>query len=85
MSQTLEEQISNNEERLWIVNLNIDYFFMAKYNYLLIEAICNQIVKEKAKIAVLTIALSPECCNGWDNSIRVYNYVAERLSLEMRL
>lgn len=41
--------------------------------------------KRKGKIAVLTIALSPECCNGWDNSIRVYNYVAERLSLEMRL
>ena len=50
-----------------------------------IEAICNQIVKEREKIAVLTIALSPECCNGWDNSIRVYNYIAERLSLEMRL
>lgn len=49
-----------------------------------IEAVCNQIVRGKAKIAVLTIALSPDCCNGW-NSIRVYNYAAERLSLEMRL
>ena len=30
LSQTLEEQISNNEERLWIVNLDIDYFFNDK-------------------------------------------------------
>ena len=37
LSQTLEEQISNNEERLWIVNLDIDFFFMAKYNYLLMH------------------------------------------------
>ncbi len=37
LSQTLEEQISNNEERLWIVNLDIDYFFTARYNYLLMH------------------------------------------------
>lgn len=88
LSQTLEEQIGNNDGRLWIVNLDIDYFFndeLQLFTDEYIEAICNQIVKEKAKIAVLTIALSPECCNGWDNSIRVYNYIAERLSLEMRL
>lgn len=39
----LEEQISNNEERLWIVNLDIDLiiFFMARYNYLLMHTDLN--------------------------------------------
>ena len=66
----------------------VDYFFnnnVQLFTETYIESICTQIVKEKAKIAVLTIALSPDCCGGWENAIRVYNYIAERLFLEMRL
>ena len=88
LSRLLEEQISNNKGRLWIVNLDVDYFFnnnVQLFTETYIESICTQIVKEKAKIAVLTIALSPDCCGGWENAIRVYNYIAERLFLEMRL
>ena len=33
------------------------------------------------RIAVMTIALSPECSGGWDNAIRVFNLVADKIDL----
>ena len=34
------------------------------------------------RLKVITVALSPECCGGWENSLRIYNRLAERLKVE---
>ena len=44
--------------------------------------IINNIKKAKDGIAVMTIALSPECCGGWDNAFRTYDLIAPILGLE---
>lgn len=88
LHHSLAEKLNDNEDRLWIVNFDIDYFFHDKcqlFSNEYIDAVCDQINQAMDKIAVLTIALSPECCYGWDNSIRVYNQIAKRLSIKMKL
>ena len=35
----------------------------------------------KDRIAVMTIALSPECCGGWENAIRIFNLLADKIDL----
>lgn len=64
----------------FIINLDIDYFFCDHPHYYmlftdyaienLIEGIMK-IVEDKRNI--LTIALSPECCGGWGNSLDFIN------------
>lgn len=75
----------NSSEQKWILNLDIDYFFKEELqistdNY--IEKVAVDIKKAMPNIACLTIALSPECCGGWNNAIRVYNIIASILNLE---
>lgn len=51
-----------------------------------IRIICREIRKELNNvIAVLTISMSPECCGGWSNTIRVINIIAEELGLTFRM
>jgi hypothetical protein len=67
---------SESEDNL-IINLDIDYFFCSNPHYFiffsdyaiakLVESIMRLVIDNKNNI--LTIALSPECCGGWDNSI----------------
>lgn len=59
-----------------IINLDIDYFFSDYPDYevvftnTIIAKIFNNINKLiEVNVSVLTIALSPECCGGWENSI----------------
>ena len=88
LNRSLEESLNNDDGRLWIINLDIDYFFNNKsqmFSSEYINSVCDQINRVKEKIAVVTIALSPECCGGWDNSIKVYNQIAGQLSIDMRL
>lgn len=63
-----------------IINLDIDYFFSDGPNYNLIfsdysiETVIATIMKlAENKNKVLTIAISPECCGGWSNSIDFVN------------
>ncbi len=59
-----------------IINLDIDYFFCSNPKYFvffsdqaikrLIENIIGLVADKKN---VLTIALSPDCCGGWENSL----------------
>jgi len=70
---------SEYEEKL-IINLDIDYFFCSNPNYFmlfsnyaikrLIEGIMKLVVDRKN---ILTIAMSPECCGGWKNSLEFMN------------
>lgn len=75
----------------FIFNLDIDYFFL-KYNdrYFQvfsdesIDIIFDQIAEVyfANRLKVITVALSPDCCGGWENSLRIYNRLAERLKVE---
>lgn len=88
--QNLEYTISE-EENQFIFNIDIDYFFL-KYNESYfqvfsdesIEIIFDQIANSyfSDRIRVITIALSPECCGGWGNSLKIYNRLAEKLNIE---
>ena len=81
---------SNNEIDKWIVNLDLDYFFQdfnneensqfltKKY----IRSICREIKQSLSKIDVVTIALSPEFCNGWGNSFHVLRIICNELGIE---
>lgn len=46
-----------------------------------IQAMASDINKAMDRIAVMTIALSPECCGGWENAIRVFNLLADKIDL----
>lgn len=73
--------------RKWILNLDLDYFFMKDWNgspqYLtdeFVHVIGKQIVAAMNRIHIFTIALSPECCGGWNNSF----HILENLSTEIQ-
>ncbi|WP_285826531.1 UPF0489 family protein [Bacteroides acidifaciens] len=73
----------------WIFNIDLDYFFNEDGIQLFtddyIKATVQSLKNGIEYVAVLTIALSPECCGGWDNAIRIMNIVTEELGLELRL
>ena len=73
----------------WILNLDIDYFFFENKFQLFtdeyIRTLCHDIIKGIDDIAVVTIALSPECCGGWDNSLRIANLISKELGLGFSL
>jgi len=60
----------------WIVNLDIDYLFSSRPQKLplfseeYVEAVALSIKRglDNGMIKVLTIALSPECCGGWEKA-----------------
>lgn len=89
--ENLDFLLTDNEEKT-ILNLDIDYFFGShnnKYFQLFsnesIDILFDQIQHcyfTTDKIEVFTVALSPECCGGWSNSIRIYNKLAERLKMD---
>lgn len=74
-----------NEETESILNLDLDYFFdsegMRIFSDDYILKLATNINNAMDRIAVLTIALSPECCGGWENAVEVYNIVADRIDL----
>lgn len=76
------------EHKNWIVNLDIDYFFIRvdgksfqiftdDYIIMLIKKIKENL----ENINVLTIALSPECCGGWGESFRITKIICEILEI----
>jgi hypothetical protein len=40
---------------------------------------------DEKRIKVLTIALSPECCGGWDESERILNLLTATLGITFNL
>lgn len=73
----------------WIFNFDLDYFFdsngMQLFTDNYIRATARNLKQGMKNVAILTIALSPECCGTWDNAIRIMNIVAEELELKLRL
>lgn len=71
----------------WIIDLDLDFFynknkgqFYQLYSDTTIIKVAEVLHKNIQKIDVLTIALSPECCGGWENSfkiLKIFNEVME--------
>jgi len=86
-----EDSYVTEQARLnkWILNIDVDYFFYEnKYQLFTddyIRQICSDILKGIDDIEVITIALSPECCGGWDKSYRIAKLMAESLGLDFKL
>ena len=80
-SQDLSRRISellNNHNRQWIVNFDLDFFYdndgdpeIIEINREYLHDILQAIANHRGNIAVLTIAMSPECCGGWNNAIHL--------------
>lgn len=78
--------IENNNG--WILNLDLDYFFSRVDEELIqifsdkaIQSLAKLIKKCLPKIDVFTIALSPECCGGWNESLRIMEIFSEILEI----
>ena len=75
----------NRHSEPFIFNLDLDYFFndrgMQLFSDDYIHAFASDVNMAMDRIAVMTIALSPECCGSWDNAIRVFNLIADRIDL----
>ena len=80
----------NDYKLPWIVNLDIDVFFTGDGRIQLfsdeyIRYIAEMLQKSMRRIAVLTIAVSPECLGGnsleeqWGNGFRVLKIMSEKL------
>lgn len=84
-----------DSKRQWIINLDIDLFFcndasdgqMQFHSDSYIESIGNAFKrqKDKGKIAVITIALSPEWSGGWEEAKRVCNILTKSMGIEFSL
>ena len=75
-----------------IINIDIDYFFVndgsriiscmsddfIKYLFMKIKAL-----NSKQNVKVITIALSPECCDGWGNAFRKMKLIKQCLDLDI--
>jgi len=88
----LGDDIKSKNSNKWIVNLDLDYFFLddddAYYQHLsdrYIKEICKNINDSIEHISVITIALSPECCGGWDKSYRIARMIANYFNLDFKL
>jgi hypothetical protein len=75
-----------------ILNLDIDYFFIHHGDSIIqffddeyIRVIAREISSAWNHIEVFTLCLSPECCGGWDNAVRVANIITGELGLEWEM
>ena len=75
-----------------ILNIDIDYFFKQDYetNFELFSDqtvifFSNWLVKNKNKFDIITIALSPECCDSWENSINMANKILKPLDIKIEI
>ncbi len=87
---------STSGEFKWIVNIDLDYFFQKiddtdiTLKFISDKAISFFLNKLKTyidndSIEVMTIALSPECCGSWENSIKIMKQFAKELNLEFTI
>ena len=88
----------NDSKETWVVNVDLDYFFHTlsgeedseyelmfsnEYMIRVFESIRDGI--KNAKIRVLTIALSPECCGGWQNAKMLCKKISDIMKLDFQL
>ena len=84
----INKWISRTENK-WILNIDLDYFFddggLQIFSEAYIRKLAHEVYLSLEHIAILTIALSPECCGSWQQSIWALNIFAEELHLELRI
>lgn len=86
--------ISNHKGK-WICNVDLDYFFFDKDSgnvaRMLTSSYCEKLFIEIGKklidgnIEVLTIAMSPDCCGGWQASENLLEEITESLGVKFSL
>jgi hypothetical protein len=91
--------LKNNlrDAKNWIINIDIDYFYcqyiddndrfynIRLYSKRFIQELVDTLLSYKNRIYSLTIALSPECCGGWDNAINICNFIVDRMKIDFSL
>ncbi len=94
-----EFNIWDLSSRLWheyenrkILNIDIDYFFKRDYHATfeifsaeLVDFFSSWLLKNKSHFDLITIALSPECCGSWDNSINMANKILKPMNLKIEI
>lgn len=81
--------VNKHDENKWIINIDVDYFF-GEVDFNTIQVFSDEYIIEFAKAirkcgsntAIITLCLSPDCCGGWTNSIRVCQLICKVLDLE---
>ncbi|NEU08622.1 hypothetical protein GZH53_09895 [Flavihumibacter sp. R14] len=87
---TLNErcELENSETLSTVIDIDIDVFFaengsghreiLTKKEF---QAFVQKIKPFIKKAKLVTIALSPECCGGWENSINMFSHLNQELGL----
>ena len=89
--EDLSYDVESHNENMWIINLDLDYFFLDNDEYYqhlsdkYIKELCKNINESIENISVITISLSPECCGGWKNSYRIARMIAKYFNLDFTL
>lgn len=81
------------DHKNWIINLDLDYFFAREFKEtpLFHPTYMKKIFKalktahDDGLIDVMTVALSPECCGGWEQAETVLATFQQEFQLEFRL
>lgn len=88
----IDDYINEYPDQNWILNIDIDYFFntlngtrIKVFSDDFIRAFAEKIISVIDNLSVITFCLSPECCGGWENSIRVMNIFCEILNIDFHL
>ncbi|MDN4164555.1 UPF0489 family protein [Cytophagales bacterium LB-30] len=75
-----------------ILNIDIDYFFKQNYKSSyelfsdsLVSFFSSWLLQNLQKFDIVTVALSPECCGSWENSISMANKIFEPLSIKVEI
>ena len=91
LQDNIEYWLTQKKDHQWILNLDLDYFFVERneepYQFLTddyVLAICREIENAIEKISVITIALSPEFCGGWDSSFRIIDIISTHFHLDFK-
>lgn len=82
--------IISKTELKWIIN--IDYFGKVEegtYSLQLTDEqilqFCDNLILTMDNIAIITIALNPSCCGGWENSNKVTRLITDKFGLNFAL
>ena len=92
LQENLSYWLSERNDKKWIVNIDVDYFFTdfeEKYFQLYTDELALRLADELNqvidRVEVLTIALSPEMCGGWENAERVGRLLTNRLKIDWHI
>lgn len=81
---SIHETIKSSKFK-YILNLDLDYFFNSRGVRILTDDYIRLLIQEANKslpnLAVITIAMSPECCGDWQNALDAISIIDNELSL----